>query len=128
MASAPLAQYQAAIERWRLSDSMRALVEPRVRAVVAAHLAVDHGLLADAISMRDDLAADSLDLLELTLLLEQEFGIALSDRAVDGMRSYGDVVDGIARLVGTGCAAGSRTELADVRIRARLGAYADVSC
>ena len=86
-------------------DSLRALIEPRVRDVVAVHLAVDHRVLADAISMRDELAADSLDLLELALLLEHEFGITLSDHAVDGMRSYGDIVDGIARLVGTRAAA-----------------------
>lgn len=78
---------------------MRGLIEPRVRHVVAEHLAVDRGILRDAVSIRDDLAADSLDLVELALLLEHEFGMALSDRVVAGMRSYGDIVDGIVHLV-----------------------------
>jgi len=78
---------------------MRELVEPRVRHLVADHLAVDGRALGESVSIRDDLAADSLDLLELALLLEREFGVVISDRVVDAMRSYGDVVDGIVRLV-----------------------------
>jgi acyl carrier protein len=78
---------------------MRARVEPHVRRVVADHLAVDHHTLGDSVSIRDDLAADSLDLVELALLLEGEFGVSVPDRLVAAMRSYGDVVDGVLRLV-----------------------------
>jgi acyl carrier protein len=78
---------------------MRAHVEPRVRHLVADHLAVDRHALGDSVSIRDDLAADSLDLVELALLLEVEFGVAVPDRIVARMRSYGDVVDGVLRLI-----------------------------
>jgi acyl carrier protein len=84
---------------------MRSVIEPRVRHVVAEHLAVDRGALRDAVSIRDDLAADSLDLVELALLLEHEFGMTLSDRVVAGMRSYGDIVDGIVHLIAARAAA-----------------------
>ena len=78
---------------------MRARLEPRVRHLVADHLAVDRHTLGNAVSIRDDLAADSLDMMELALLLESEFGVSLPDRIVARMHSYGDVVDGILRLV-----------------------------
>jgi acyl carrier protein len=78
---------------------VRALIEPRVRRVVADQLAVDSGALRDSISIRHDLAADSLDLLELALVLEGEFAVALPDSAIDGMRSYGDVVEVIVARV-----------------------------
>jgi len=81
------------------SREMRERVEPRVRHLVADHLAVDRHTLGNRVSMRDDLAADSLDMVELALLLEGEFGVLVSDRAVGAMRSYGDVVDGVLRLI-----------------------------
>lgn len=95
------------MQRWMLYEadsvshvrSVRDLIEPRVRYVVAEHLAVDSRVLADGVSIRDDLAADSLDLVELSLILEREFGMELTDRVVDGMRSYGDLVDGLVRLI-----------------------------
>ncbi|HTD26473.1 MAG TPA: phosphopantetheine-binding protein, partial [Candidatus Elarobacter sp.] len=43
------------------------------------------------VSLTDDLAADSLDLLELTLALEAEFGIVVSESALERVRTYGDL-------------------------------------
>jgi acyl carrier protein len=96
---------------------MRERVEPRVRHLVADHLAVDRHTLGNLVSMRDDLAADSLDMVELALLLEGEFGVLVSDRVVGDMRSYGDVVDGVLRLIaarttGTGLGTHARLERA----------------
>jgi acyl carrier protein len=88
---------------WTASASrtpeLRDLLEPRVRHVVAEQLAVDERALGDSISIRDDLAADSLDLLELTLLLEREFRVSIPDGDLETMRSYRDVVDMVVRLV-----------------------------
>ena len=41
---------------------------------------------------RDDLAADSLDLVDLAVTLETRFGIVWPERAFDRVRSYGDLV------------------------------------
>lgn len=80
--------------------NVRALLEPRVRAVVAEQLAVHPGELARAVSLPDDLAADSLDMLELVVALESAFDIVLPPPAIAKMRSYGDVLDAVlsARL------------------------------
>jgi acyl carrier protein len=72
-------------------------VEPRVRYLVAQYLGVGDEQLARQVSLTDDLAADSLDLLELTLALEAEFGVALPDQAVESVRTFGDLVDVVRR-------------------------------
>jgi acyl carrier protein len=81
------------------TSDARALVEPSLRGLVADHLGVDVQALGAGVSLREDLAADSLDLLELTLLLEREFALTVSDRALDGIVSYGDLVDVMVDLV-----------------------------
>ena len=45
-----------------------------------------------------DLAADSLDVLELALVLEEEFGFPLPERVLSDVRSYGDLVSATVML------------------------------
>ena len=73
-------------------------VESRVRCLVAEFLGVDASDLGPEISLTDDLAADSLDLLELVLALEGRFGIAIPEAVIDGMHRYGDLVDVVEAL------------------------------
>jgi acyl carrier protein len=74
-------------------------IEQRVRALVAEHLGVDREVLARNVSLTDDLAADSLDLLELGLVLEASFGIVIPLRAIDRVRTYGDLMDVVTELL-----------------------------
>lgn len=80
---------------------MSQFVEPRVRRVVAHHLGVDAEELTPDVSLVDDLAADSLDLVELAIELEREFGISLPETLIEGLRTYGDVVDTVLLLTHT---------------------------
>jgi acyl carrier protein len=73
-------------------------VEPRVRQVVADRLGVNGDQLTDEVSLTDDLAADSLDLLELALALEVELGIAIPESTIDRLRTYGDLLDAVQTL------------------------------
>src|SRR5262245_1386608 len=73
-------------------------VEPRVRRVVAEFLGVDVVDLGPEVSLTDDLAADSLDLLELALALEGRFGIVIPEAVIDGMHRYGDLVELVEAL------------------------------
>jgi acyl carrier protein len=76
-----------------------AAIEPRVRQLVAERLGVSpEDLIAEA-SLADELAVDSLDLLEVAIALEAEFGIAVAERPLAGVRSYGDLVGLVASLV-----------------------------
>ena len=72
---------------------MYELVEPRVRRIVADQLGVGVEELAPEVSLTDDLAADSLDLLELVLAIESEFGIEVPQRRIDALRTYRDLVE-----------------------------------
>ena len=67
-------------------------VEPRVRRLVADHLGVGREELASNVSLRDDLAVDSIDLVELTMALEGHFAIVVPEFALRGVRTYGELV------------------------------------
>ncbi|MDQ6726235.1 MAG: phosphopantetheine-binding protein [Actinomycetota bacterium] len=82
-------------------------VEPRVRAVVAAHLDIDPDRLLPTARLGEDLCVDSLDAIDLTMVLEDEFDIALPDEVVETVRTYGDVVDLVRGRVDARANAGS---------------------
>jgi acyl carrier protein len=74
-------------------------VEPRVRRLVSTHLGVGLEQLVADVSLRDDLAADSLDLAELALALEGTFTIVVPDRILASVRTYHDLVVATGRLI-----------------------------
>jgi acyl carrier protein len=74
-------------------------VEPRVRGLVAEQLGVGFEELVSEVSLRDDLAADSLDLVELTLALEDEFAIVVPERILEEVRTFGDLVRATGLLI-----------------------------
>jgi len=43
--------------------------------------------------LQDDLGADSLDLVELVLLLEEEYGIPIDEEQAEALQTIGDIVD-----------------------------------
>jgi acyl carrier protein len=71
-------------------------IEPEIRRLVADRLGVGPEELAPHVSLPDDLAADSLDLLELALACEQRWGLAIPDERLDAVRTYGEFVDSVA--------------------------------
>ena len=75
-----------------MSAAGAAAVEARVRRVVADTLGVCDHELTPEVSLADDLAADSLDLVEMAIELERELGIMLPDRVLDGVRTFGELL------------------------------------
>ena len=71
---------------------MEMRLEETVRRVVSAELGVTPEALAPDVSLTDDLAADSLDLLELTLSLEEALGLTFSPDTIEDVRTYGELV------------------------------------
>ena len=69
-------------------------LEERLRALVLeeAELPAETAVTR-ATSLEDDLDLDSLSRLSLCSLLEQEFGIEMTDEVFDRLRSFGDVCD-----------------------------------
>jgi acyl carrier protein len=71
---------------------MHGFVETRVCHLVAETLGVGVEELTPEVSLTDDLAADSLDLAELTVRLETELGIVMPDRMVRALGTYGELL------------------------------------
>src|SRR5262249_27045976 len=69
-------------------DMLLEPVEPAVRRVVAERLGVGQEELAPEVSLADELAVDSLDMVEVGLALEDEFGIAVPDHVLEEVRTY----------------------------------------
>ena len=70
-------------------------IEPDLRHLVADLLGVDPDELVPEASLIDDLAADSLDLVELAIVIESTFGITLPRHRMDEVRSYQDLLDAV---------------------------------
>ena len=99
-------------------------MEPAVRRLVADHLGVGLEVLVSNVSLREDLAADSLDLVDLAMRIEAEFAIAVPDRVLDRVRTYGDLVKTTGRLVRSRCdeeARGAKPPSSPVQWRAAGG-------
>jgi acyl carrier protein len=59
---------------------------------VVEQLVVDPDEVVDSASLIEDLGADSLDMVELAIRFEREFGLDISDDAVESILTVGDVV------------------------------------
>jgi acyl carrier protein len=68
-------------------------VARRVTSIIGEHLGVDEASLVPEANLLDDLGADSLDVVELVMALEEEFGIEVSDDDVENIRTIRDIVE-----------------------------------
>jgi acyl carrier protein len=101
------------------------LLEPEetaVRRVVAECLGVGQEELAPEVSLADGLAVDSLDMVEVGLALEDEFGIAVPDHVLDEVPTYQHLVD---RVLDLAHAAADRGEPPFVRARIAIPGRTD---
>ncbi|HKD65196.1 MAG TPA: acyl carrier protein [Candidatus Binataceae bacterium] len=72
---------------------MAADVESRVREIISEQLGVAANEVTPEASFIEDLGADSLDIVELVMALEEEYGMEISDEDAEKIRTVKDVVD-----------------------------------
>ncbi len=72
----------------------------RVKKIVVENLEVEGDKVVESASFIDDLGADSLDLVELVMAFEEEFGIEIEDEVQENIRTVGDAVTEIKKTQG----------------------------
>jgi acyl carrier protein len=65
----------------------------RVKEIIVDQLGVDEDTVTLEASFVDDLGADSLDIVELVMALEEDFGIEIPDEDAEKIATVGDAVE-----------------------------------
>ena len=68
-------------------------IENKVREIIAEQLGISEEEITMDSSFLDDLGADSLDIVELLMALEEEFSVDIPDEDAEKMRTVGDVAN-----------------------------------
>ena len=68
-------------------------IEDKVKKIIAEKLSVDAEEIVPEASFVDDLGADSLDLVELIMSMEEEFDIDISDEDAEKLVTFKDVIE-----------------------------------
>ncbi len=71
-------------------------IEERVRKILAENLSVPEADITVDSRFQEDLDADSLDLVEAVLALEEEFGVSIPEDEMDSVKTVGEAVNLVA--------------------------------
>lgn len=70
-------------------------IRQKVVDIVCEHLAVNKDQVNDSTSFMEDIGADSLDIVELVMELEEEFDIQIPDSQAEKIKTVGEAVEHI---------------------------------
>ena len=65
----------------------------KMKEIIADQLSVDADTITEATSFKDDLGADSLDLFELVMALEDEYSVEIPADDLQQVATVGDVIN-----------------------------------
>ncbi len=65
----------------------------KVKQIIASQLSIEESKLTETTNIAEELGADSLDLVEILMSLEDEFGISIPDEAIPTIKTIKDIVD-----------------------------------
>jgi acyl carrier protein len=65
----------------------------KVRDIIEKELGVEREKLTDQASFIEDLGADSLDIVELVMAMEEEFEVEIPDEEAENIKTVGDAIN-----------------------------------
>ncbi|HTO52050.1 MAG TPA: acyl carrier protein [Myxococcota bacterium] len=68
-------------------------VEDKIREIIVEQLGVSAEEVVPEASFIDDLGADSLDIVELVMAIEEEFGLEIPDEDAERMQNIADAIN-----------------------------------
>ncbi|MBQ8623314.1 MAG: acyl carrier protein [Oscillospiraceae bacterium] len=68
------------------------MIFEKVKALICEQLDLDEDIVNSDSVITDDLGADSLDVVDLVMSFEDEFGIEIPDEALENIKTVGDIV------------------------------------
>ena len=66
-------------------------ISEKLKQIVAAQLKIEADSIEDSTDIVDDLGADSLDIEEILMVLEEQFGVTIPDEDITGLRNLADM-------------------------------------
>ena len=72
---------------------MSANIEQKVKAIIAENLGVSEEEIKPASSFIEDLGADSLDIVELVMQMEEEFEVEIPDEEAENIKTVQDAIN-----------------------------------
>ncbi len=76
-------------------------VQAKVKEIIVQQLGVDAEKVTPTASFVDDLGADSLDVVELVMAFEEEFGVEIPDEAAEKIATVKDAIDYLQANLGS---------------------------
>lgn len=73
-----------------------------IREILCAQLSVTEAQLAPEARIQEDLGADSLDVMEIVLAVEERFHLSIPDEKAEHISTVSDLMEALAEALGTG--------------------------
>ena len=67
----------------------------KVQEIIAEQLELDPAKITMESSLMEDLEAESLDVIELVMAFEEEFGVKMPDEELENIKTVGDIVNAL---------------------------------
>lgn len=74
------------------NEKMNQEILNQVKEIIVEYLGVEEEQVVPEATLMDNLGADSLDLVELSMNLEEKFGVTIDDEDIGNLKTVGDVV------------------------------------
>ena len=76
------------------------MVLDKIKSILSSQFGIDEDQITENTDVVNDLGADSLDVVEMLMSVEDEFGLMIEDEEIAEMKTVGDVVNYIESHLG----------------------------